>query len=54
MACQVQYRLMALGIKFRPTKPRSPRLNGKLEHTQRTDLEEFYSLVDSKAPDLAE
>lgn len=54
MAHKVQYRLMELGIKFRPTKPRSPHLNGKVERTQRTDLEEFYSLVEIKATDLAE
>lgn len=52
MAYAVQRYLMALHIKFRPTKPRSPHLNGKVERTQRTDLEEFYSLVDLKAADL--
>lgn len=52
MAYKVQYRLMALKIKYRPTKPRSPHLNGKVERTQRTDLEEFYDLVALKAPDL--
>jgi transposase InsO family protein len=49
---RVQKQLMALHIKFRPTKPRSLHLNGKVERTQRTDWEEFYSLVDLKAPDL--
>jgi hypothetical protein len=29
----VQRRLMEWGIKFRPTKPRSPHLNGKVEGT---------------------
>jgi transposase InsO family protein len=52
MAHAVQRRLMELHIKFRPTKPRSPHLNGKVERTQRTDWEKFYSLVDLKAPDL--
>ena len=66
MAYAVQRHLMALHIKFRPTKPRSPHLNaevcrgklppasflGKVERTQRTDLEEFYRLVDLKAADL--
>jgi transposase InsO family protein len=51
---RVQQRLMDLHIKFRPTKPRSPHLNGKVERTQRTDWEEFYSLVDLKAPNLPE
>jgi transposase InsO family protein len=50
----VQERLIELHIKFRPTKPRSPHLNGKVERTQRTDWEEFYSLVDLKAPELPE
>jgi len=30
-------------IKFRPVKPASPHLNGKVEPSQRTDLEEFYA-----------
>jgi transposase InsO family protein len=54
MAYCVQERLMALHIKFRPTKPASPHLNGKVERTQRTDWEEFYSLVDLKSVDLCE
>jgi transposase InsO family protein len=52
MAHCVQKRLMELSIKFRPTKPRSPHLNGKVERTQRTDWEEFYCQADLKAPDL--
>ena len=51
-AYSVQDRLMVWGIKFRPIKPRSPHLNGKVERTQRTDLDEFYSTVDIKDPDL--
>lgn len=47
-----QEKLMEYGIKFRPIKPRSPHLNGKVERTQRTDLDEFYSTIDIKAPDL--
>jgi transposase InsO family protein len=54
MAYRVQERLMSEHIKFRPTNPRSPHLNGKVERTQRTDWEEFYSLVDIKAHDLRE
>jgi hypothetical protein len=38
--------------KFRPTKPRSPHLNGKVERTQRADLEEFWSRIDLKADDI--
>jgi len=52
MALAVQNRLRELAIKFRPIKPRSPHLNGKVERTQKTDLEEFYSLVNLKSLDL--
>jgi transposase InsO family protein len=48
----VQRRLMTWGIKFRPTKPRSPHLNGKVERTQRADLEEFWATADPKSVDL--
>ena len=49
---KVQRRLMEYGIKFRPNKPRSPHLNGKVERSQKTDLEEFYPTIDLKAVDL--
>jgi transposase len=49
-----QEKLMEYGIKFRPVKPASPHLNGKVERSQRTDLEEFYPTVDLRAEDLAE
>lgn len=51
-ATQFQQRLLDWGIKFRPIKPASPYLNGKVERSQRTDLDEFYSTVDLKDPDL--
>jgi len=51
-AYSFQDRLMEYGIKFRPIKPGSPHLNGKVERTQRTDLDEFYSTVDINDPDL--
>jgi transposase InsO family protein len=54
MAHKVQHRLMSLKIKYRPTKPRSPHLNGKVERSQRTDLDEFYDLVDLRAANLSE
>ena len=38
---KVQRRLMAEAIRFRPVRPRSPHLNGKVERAQRTVLEEF-------------
>jgi transposase InsO family protein len=49
---EFQQRLFDWGIKFRPIKPASPYLNGKVERSQRTDLDEFYSTVDIKNPDL--
>ena len=39
-------------IKFRPIKPRSPHLNGKVERSQQTDKEEFYALLDKKNQQL--
>ena len=45
---------MKWGIKFRPIKPRSPHLNGKVERSQRTDLEEFYAIEDLENPNLEE
>lgn len=51
-ALKVQKRLMNWGIKFRPIKPGSPHLNGKVERSQKTDLEEFYATVDLKKKDL--
>jgi hypothetical protein len=32
--------------------PQSPRLNGKVERTQRSDFEEFWATVDPKATDI--
>lgn len=51
---EVQRRLMAEAIKFRPIPPRSPHLNGKVERAQRTVLEEFWSTVDARASDVGE
>lgn len=31
-------------IKLRPTPPRSPHLNGKVERSQKTDLQEFWAI----------
>ena len=42
----VQKMLMKYCIKFRPIKPKSPHLNGKVERSQQTDLKEFYPLED--------
>src|SRR5690348_497147 len=49
-----QEKLIEYGIKFRPLKPASPHLNGKVERSQRTDLEEFYATADLSAEDLAD
>ena len=38
-----QEELMVHYIKFRPIKPRSPHLNGKVKRSQKTDKAEFYS-----------
>ncbi len=43
---------MEHGIKFRPIRPASPHLNGKVERSQRTDLDEFYPTVDVKGSNL--
>ena len=51
-AYKVQERLLDWAIKFRPIRPRSPHLNGKVERSQKTDLDEFWSAVDLKADDL--
>ncbi|MCL1655466.1 IS481 family transposase [Elizabethkingia miricola] len=47
-----QYELHEHFIKYRPIKPRSPHLNGKVERTQQTDKSEFWSLVDLSDSDL--
>lgn len=51
-AVAFQQKLMDYCIKFRPIKPRSPHLNGKVERSQQTDLQEFYSTVDLRDPEL--
>ena len=52
-AHEVQDRLRERRIKFRPIRPRSPHLNGKVERVQRTALEEFWATADLKDPNLA-
>ena len=51
-AYPVQETLMELSIKFRPIRPRSPHLNGKVERAQKTDLDEFYQTINIRQPDL--
>ena len=45
-AVKVQERLKQYSIKFRPNKPGSPHLNGKVERLHQTDRAEFYATVD--------
>lgn len=52
LAYEFQEALATNHIKFRPIKPFSPYLNGKVERTQKTDLDEFYSTVDLHDPEL--
>lgn len=47
-----QEKLMELGIKFRPNKPASPHLNGKVERSQKTDKTEFYATIDIHSEDI--
>ncbi len=49
---KVQEKLMEYCIKFRPIRPRSPHLNGKVERSQKTDMQEFYSTVNLDDPEL--
>jgi transposase InsO family protein len=53
-AYSFQEKLMEYAIKFRPVRPASPYLNGKVERSQRTDLDEFYRTADLKSSDLSQ
>jgi transposase InsO family protein len=53
-AYEVQDRLRDRRIKFRPIRPRSPHLNGKVERVQRTALEEFWAAANLEDPALAQ
>lgn len=53
-AVKVQEKLKKYGIKFRPNKPGSPHLNGKVERSQGTDKTEFYSTTDIDSKTLSE
>ncbi|MBN2415432.1 IS481 family transposase [bacterium] len=48
----VRDRLFEWGIKYRPIKPASPHLNGKVERAQQTVLNEFYPTVDMDSDNL--
>lgn len=51
-AQKVQEKLMQCGIKFRPVRPASPHLNGKVERSQKTDKIEFWANCDLSDQDL--
>ncbi len=51
-ATKVQIKLKELCIKFRPNKPASPHLNGKVERSQKTDKTEFYPTIDIKSSNI--
>ena len=51
-ALKVQQMLCEYGIKFRPNKPASPHLNGKVERSQKTDKIEFYATIDLPCEEL--
>jgi transposase InsO family protein len=53
-ALRVQQWLRDHAIKFRPIRPASPHLNGKIERAHQTDLVEFYATVNLQAPDLGD
>ena len=40
---------MEPGIKFRPVKPSLPHLDVKVERSQKTDLDEFYEMMDLRS-----
>lgn len=53
IAYSVQVLLRQHCIKYRPTRPGSPYLNGKVERAQRTAKDEFWSSIDLSQAELA-
>ena len=51
-AYKVQEWLGEYCTKFHPIKPRSPHLNGKIERSHKTDLQEFYTTQRLDDPEL--
>jgi transposase InsO family protein len=47
------YHVLDKGVGHRYIKPRTPRLNGKVERSHRIDAEEFYRLLDGAVIDDA-
>jgi transposase len=50
---QFHYHVLDKGVGHRYIKPRTPRLNGKVERSHRIDAEEFYRLLDGAVIDDA-
>ena len=48
------YHVLDKGVGHKYIKPRTPRLNGKVERSHRIDAEEFYRLLDGAVIDDAE
>lgn len=53
-ATQFHYHVLDRGIRHVYIKPRTPRLNGKVERSHRIDAEEFYRMLDGVVIDQAE
>lgn len=51
-AVKVQEMYSYYCIKFRPNRPGAPHLNGKVERSQKTDLQEFYATLEWPCNDL--
>ena len=51
-AVSVQQWLIDHGIKFRPIKPASPHLNGKVARSQKADRQEFWADANPNSPEL--
>lgn len=47
---EVQDLLSEYSIKYRPTMPASPHLNGKVERAQQTVLKEFFAVREAVSP----
>ena len=50
---QFHYHLLDKGVSHAYIKPRTPRLNGKVERSHRIDSEEFYRLLEGEVIDGA-
>jgi transposase InsO family protein len=51
---QCQRALQRHALKFRPSHPRSPHLDGKVEGSQQMDWREFYATADLGSPTVAD